>query len=274
VLTHFIIAAFFFTPKFKGGKNVEENANVANAAPTPAPEANIVANVSANVVAPEPIADNVVETESRAEKRINKLVAEREAAKREAEYWRGVSSQAKPAPAPTEIKPPTVDQFENYDDFLVAKAKHAISLETAVNTQKANQEAFNARFNERINKAAEKDPDILEIVKDNSLPISIPMAFVIKESESAPEILKYLSEHRDESFKIARMNPAAAAREIGKIEYKLSNQPKPEIKKVSLAPEPITPLEAKGPQVVELDKVPMDEFVKRRNQEQGLVKRR
>jgi hypothetical protein len=247
---------------------VEENTTVVNAEPTPATEApkEPVAEPTAPVT-PEP--EPQEPKESRASKRIGQLVAERE-------YLKGVISQIQKEPAPviTDIKTPTVDQFESYDDFLVAKAKYEIRADQIANEQRTKLDAFNATFTERINRAAEKDPEILEIVNDRTLPISVAMSYVIKESDSAPELLKYLADHRDESFKLSRMTPGAAAREIGKIEYRLSNQPKPEIKKVSQAPEPIKPVEPKGPQSVELDKIAMDDFVKRRNQEQFGTKRR
>jgi hypothetical protein len=99
------------------------------------------------------------------------------------------------------------------------------------------------------------------------------MAAVIKDSDIAPDILIYLEEHRDEALKMRNMPPVRAAREIGKLEYKLSSQPKPTIQKVSQAPAPITPVTPSGPQVADLEKVSMDDFVKKRNGEQ-FAKRR
>jgi hypothetical protein len=264
VLTHFT-CAFFIARKTLGGKNVEENTIVVPAESTPA-EPEVVAPATEEVPAETP---EKVEPESRAEKRIKQLVAKQREAEREADYWRGKASQVEVKAQPTQTQAPTVDQFESYDDFLVAKAKHEIKAEQAVQEQKKTVETFEAAFTNRINKVAETEPEIFEIINDRTLPISNPMAYVIKESESAPEIIKYLSRNREESFRISRMNPIAAAREIGKIEFKISNQPKPEpIKKVSQAPEPIKPVESKGTQSVDLDKLPMDEYVKRRNQEQ------
>jgi hypothetical protein len=252
---------------------VEENTIVGQAESTPAVETpEVVAPATEEVTAET---TEKMEPESRAEKRIKQLVAKQREAEREAEYWRGrAESQVRPEPTQqSTTAAPEVYQFEQYDDYLVAKAKHEIRHEIRAEQEqrenKSKVETFEQTFNTRINKAAETEPEILEIVNDRTLPISNPMAMVIKESESAPEIIKYLSRNREESFKISRMNPIAAAREIGKIEYKISNQPKPEpIKKVSQAPEPIKPIESKGGQSVDLDKLPMDEYVKRRNQEQ------
>jgi hypothetical protein len=256
---------------------VEENTIAANAVPAPAPVETPAPPAEPTPTEPVAPIEPAEPQETRAEKRIKQLVAKQREAERQAEYWRGVASQGKQAPTqPAAGTPPapTVDQFEAYDDFLVAKAKHEIRTEQAANEQKARISNASAAFAERINKAAEKEPEILEIVNDPTLPISEVMGFVIKESEAAPDILKYLSEHRDESLKLTRMTPASAAREIGKIEYKILNQPKTEIKKVSQAPEPIKPIEPKGPQSIELDKMPMEDFFKKRNQEQFGAKRR
>ena len=258
---------------------MEENTIVVPAESTPAPVEPVVAETPAEPTPTEPVAptEPAEPQETRAEKRIKQLVAKQREAERQAEYWRGVASQGKQAPTQTATgttPAPTVDQFEAYDDYLVAKAKHEIKIEQAANDQQARISSASAAFTERINKAAEKEPEILEIVNDPTLPVSTVMSLVIKESEAAPEILKYLSEHREEAMKITRMTPGTAAREIGKIEYKLLNQPKPEIKKVSQAPEPIKPVESKGAQAIDIEKLSMDEYVKRRNQEQFGAKRR
>ena len=252
---------------------MEENtiAVPAESAPAPVPEAPVPeAPVETEVPAEQ---SEEGKPESRAEKRIKQLVAKQREAEREADYWRGKASQAEvpqAQPAPQGQTPaPTADQFEAYDDFLVAKAKYEIKAEQTAQEWKAKVDAYESNFTSRINKAAENEPDILEIVNDRTLPISQTMAVAIKESEVAPDILKYLSRNREESRKIAMMNPIAATRAIGSIEYRLSNLPKPEpVKKISQAPEPIKPVESKGSQSVDLDKLPMDEYVKRRNSEQ------
>ena len=244
---------------------MNENTIVEQAESTPAP---VTEEVKTEVPVEAAEAPEKVEPESRAEKRIQQLVAKRKEAERETEFWREQASKTVEQVAKPSTTAPTIDQFEQYDDYLVAKAKYEFRAEQQQQDSKQRIEVFNETFQTRINQAAQKDPDILDIVNDRSLPISQPMAVVIKESEQAPDVLRYLSNNRDESRRIAQMNPIAAAREIGKIEYKLSNQPKTEIKKVSQAPEPIKPVESKGAQSVELDKLPMDEYVKRRNQEQ------
>jgi len=245
----------------------------ANATPVANETANVVSNETANVAANE-------EPKPRrsAQSRIDQLTAKQRDAEREARYWRELALKNQNQPQDQKPQPPKNEDFQNYDDFLVAKTRFALSQDSVeTNVQRSTEAqiaAINETFNARIEEATAQYPDILDIVNDTTLPISPAMAAVIKDSESAPEILVYLDEHRDEAVKIRNMSPVRAAKEIGKLELKLSEKPKPPTKKVSTAPEPVTPVEPKGPQVVDMDKIPMEDFVKRRNQEQFGAKRR
>ena len=268
---------------------MEQNAIVANAAPTPANEvanvaSNVVANVSANeapanVAANEAaniaanVSANEAPTESRAEKRIKQLLAQKKQADSEADYWR--SQAQKVVETPT--APPKPEDFKDYDDFLVEKARYAVQQdnikEQAKRAQQTQATAVNEVFNARIEEAAKETPEIMDIMNDRTFlpgnnPMSHVIAAVIKESELAPGLIQHLYDNPDDLSKMYRMSPAAAAKEIGKIEYQLSIKPKPQRKIISQAPEPITPVIPKGPQVVELDKLPIDDFMKKRNQEQ------
>ncbi len=129
-----------------------------------------------------------------AKARIQKLIAEREDARREAAYLRGLSEgrQPKPEEKPTGPVPLkiedylpseaefaavglTAENFEkmgrSYDDLLLAKSTFAMQKRTAVLTKQAEEgrakEAAaksHDAFMERINKAAETDPDLPRIV--------------------------------------------------------------------------------------------------------------
>ncbi len=96
------------------------------------------------------------------------------------------------------------------------------------------------------------------------------MALAIKESEAAPQVLRYLSAHRDEAARISRMNPIAAAREIGRIEALAEVPSRPrDLRTVSQAPEPVRPVGGtKGSIETDDERVPIDEFVRRRNEAQ------
>jgi hypothetical protein len=135
---------------------------------------------------------------------------------------------------------------------------------------KTTEEETNRTFMDRMEKAAETDPELLEEYKDPTLPVSPAMASVIRESDVAPKLVRYLVDNRKEASRIAKLGPMAAARELGKIEAKVTAPP-PKVEKpktVSQAPEPIKTLTTDGKTVVDLESLPMDDFVKRRNAQQ------
>ncbi len=239
------------------------------------------------------------------EKRIQQLVArQREAERREAArgeeaaYWRGIAEgRIRPANngGGTPLSPnpfggvspqpylpagapefPALADFERAEDYeeartryVVEKAKFDLKQELEAHRVREAQGEIERRYRERMTAAAKGDPALLEIENDPALPVSLPMALAIKESEAAPSILRYLSAHRDEAVRIARMNPIAAAREIGKIEAAEAPSHPRDLRTVSQAPEPVRPVGGtKGGIETDDERVPIDEFVKRRNEAQ------
>lgn len=191
------------------------------------------------------------------------------AARQEAQFWK---SQAQgPTPGAGEVpREPQIDDFANYEDFLVAKTRHEIMESQKLESAQKEQERLDRTFMERIDKAAQANPDIYSVLNDTSLPINMAMGLAIKNSEHAPELLMYLGEHREEALSMARLDPLSAVKEMGKLELKISNANKPQpVRKVSLAPEPIKPLEATGSLAVDLEKMSMDEYMRLRNK--GMV---
>ncbi|MCK9361880.1 hypothetical protein M0Q28_06720 [Patescibacteria group bacterium] len=233
-----------------------------------------------------------------AEARIRKLIGEREEAKRQAEYFRGLSEGRGPKPeVPAALAPMriedflpteqefaavglTADAFEkagrSYDDLLIAKSAFATRKASALMAKQAEETRAKesvaksqSTFMERVNKAAETDPGILDLMEDRTLPVSQAMAEVIRESEVAPKILRFIADNRAEGKRIAGLPPLAAARELGRIEAKIMATPAPEPpKRVSQAPEPIRSLTPSGVTEIDLDKVPIDDFMKKRNAQQ------
>jgi hypothetical protein len=224
------------------------------------------------------------------EKRIQQLVArQREAERREAArseeaaYWRGIAEgRIKPPAAVQPHSPadapefPVLADFERAEDYeeartryVVEKAKWDLKQELEAHRVRETQGEIERRYRARMAAAAGSDPELLEIENDTTLPVSLPMALAIKESEAAPQILRYLSAHRDEAARIARLSPIAAAREIGRIEAGASNAPPQQLRTVSQAPEPVRPVGGtKGSIETDDERVPIDEFVRRRNEAQ------
>ncbi len=240
------------------------------------------------------------------ERRIQQLVARQHEAERreiaraeEAAYWRSIAEgRIRPANdgGGTPLSPnpfggvsphrylpagapefPTLADFERSEDFeeartryVVEKAKWDLKQELEAHRARETQGEIERRYRARMAAAAESDPELPEIENDTTLPISLPMAFAIKESESAPQVLRYLSAHRDEAARISRLSPIAAVREIGRIEAAQGPQVRSrDLRTVSQAPEPVRPVGGtKGSIDTDDERVPIDEFVRRRNEAQ------
>ena len=217
---------------------------------------------------PEPT-DKKEPEPSEAEKRIKQLVAQRNREREEAAYWKGVAEGRiktdQAPPAPTAEAAPNIEDFESYDDFVVAKAKYEIRLESQASRQAEAQQVSIRAYQERLQKESEIDPEILDLAKDPTLPVNQLMAAIIWNSEVGPKMIRYLNDHRDEAQRIASSPPIVGIREMVKIETNLISAPAPEIKKVSQAPEPIKPVNPKGPQTVDEEKIPTADWIERRN---------
>ncbi len=200
-----------------------------------------------------------------------KLRRRAQQAEAEAAYYRGLAEgRAAGAPlpgtTPTAEGPPAEEAFENYEDFLVAKARYEVRQEEQQNRAREAARTRESSWNARLSAAAAEDPELLDAVNDPSLPISAAMAEAIKESELGPKVLRHLADHPEEAAKIARLGPIAAAREIGRLEHALGSA-KAEVKKVSGAPTPIPTVTgaSAGSDVVDEDKLSTAEWMAREN---------
>jgi hypothetical protein len=70
------------------------------------------------------------------------------------------------------------------------------------------------------------------------------MAETIQASDIGPEVAYYLGSNPKEADRIAKLSPYLQAKEIGKIEAKLAENPP--VKKSSSAPTPISPVTPRG----------------------------
>lgn len=179
----------------------------------------------------------------RAQKRFNKITAEKYAEKQRADELQRKLDEAE-AKRETVSGAPKLEDFD-YDDgnYQAALIKHQVA--EAVNAerladrqQSANAQAAEAQraFNERI--AALNKPDFEEVAKTiPQLPSGVAAALV--ELENGADLIYHLGSNRDLSEKVAGMSPHMALMEIGRLSDKLAA--KPNIK-LSAAPEPISPI--------------------------------
>lgn len=113
-----------------------------------------------------------------------------------------------------------------------AKAKEA---EAQANQQR-NKETADA-FEARKAKFVEEHADYDDIVMNDDIEISMPMAHAILNMDEGPDVAYYLGKNPDEAARIAKLNPLKAVAELGRIAQRLTTKP-PVITK----PAPINPL--------------------------------
>lgn len=162
---------------------------------------------------------------------------------REQRKWER-EQQAKQAPVPampTEI--PTADQFESpqaYADFIRAEAEKLVQ-HREVQKQRAEIEET---FAEREEEARGRYDDFDQVAYNPNLRVTDVMAETIKASDNGPDLAYWLGSNPKEADRISRLSPLLQAREIGKIEARISAEPVQ--KKTSSAPDPIRPVNARA----------------------------
>lgn len=149
--------------------------------------------------------------------------------------------------------PPKFQDFNTYEEYLDARQDWKDQEREKQRTQKQTQQQERQQmgellntFDERAEKLREKYEDFDDVCFGDHVVITEAMGMVIMDSELGPEINYYLGRNPKEALRIAKLGPYAAAREIGKLELKLEQQP-PTKKQPSNAPEPITPVKPKAP---------------------------
>ena len=150
-------------------------------------------------------------------------------------------TQARQA-APKEL--PSVDQFESPEAYADALAyKKAEELLNQRERQKQQVELRNA-YADREEQARDKYDDFEQVAYNPNLPITDVMAETIQASDVGPDVAYYLGANPKEAARISRLAPFLQAKEIGKIEAKLADNPP--VKRTTNAPAPITPVTARS----------------------------
>lgn len=185
----------------------------------------------------------------------------------EAEESRDASPSAEASDRPQE---PMEEDFEQYSDYKKAHSKWVEDLTDwkLDQREKAKEEKAKAdeiktkaektieAHNARIDKFRETNPEYDKVlgkfVKDHGdASFSIGLEEAVVTSDLGPAIIFELAKNPDEFDRINALSPLAAAREIGKIESRLSKpaqtEEKPTKKVKSNAPKPVSPTGGKGP---------------------------
>lgn len=187
------------------------------------------------------------------QKRIDRAVREKYEAEARAKLLeerlekleRGFSTQNQ---RPIEDSEPTIDKFDNFDQYVAAKASwiakkelEATLSERDKRSQAEREQANRARMVDdwatKVAKATADLPDFEDVIAASDVPMTEPMQQAIMESDIGPKLAYWLANNQDEATKIANMSPIGAIRALGRIEERLLNE-KPAAK-VSNMPPPV-----------------------------------
>ena len=204
-----------------------------------APEQVVTATPEAEVaVTPEekPAEPPKVFTQEELDEKVGKRLAREERKwQRELAALRAeIAAKAQPAtpPAAEATEPQATDPW-------------ALAEQIAEQREAAKRKAeIDATYREREEDVREKYADFEQVAYNPALPITQAMAETIHESDIGPEIAYYLGSNPTEAKRISQLSPLAQAKELGKIEDRLTKEPP--AKKTTTAPPPIAPVKGQG----------------------------
>ena len=142
------------------------------------------------------------------------------------------------------VAPPAADDFESASAYADALAdQRAQELLNKREAAKAQAELLDA-YHDREEEARSKYDDFEQVAYNPKLPVTDAMAQTIQASEIGPDVIYWLGSNPKEAARISTLPAILQAREIGKIEAKLADNPP--VKKTSTAPAPIAPVAARA----------------------------
>lgn len=224
-------------------------------------------------------------TEEKTPKVVKELITQRkrrQQAEQEAAYWKGIAEgkghnaepvqQIKAQPATQDLKPPSISEFDTYeqyeqakDEYLIQQAEHRVLSKQREQQVKQQVEQVQLSFRQKMDEVAEVDPFIYETVEEVGKMVSPIVAELVVQSDHGIGLVKYFKNNPKEAVRLSRLHPLIAAKEVGSLEAKLAAPKNPEpAKKVSAAPQPIKTVAPAGSTVVDEDNLPMEEYYKRR----------
>lgn len=184
-----------------------------------------------------------------ARERVEQAVARQREAEREAEFWKSKALQTTPTQPAQEAQQlpqgddrPAREDYDNDFDFIEAltdwKADRAAERIAAQSRQQ--EQARSARQNFETRKAAlfpNGDPDGLQrFLSIPTLPVAV--IEIVGESDIGPKIADHLGANPAELRRLEAMSPIQQARELTRIEHRLSEPAKPTPKTATHAPDP------------------------------------
>jgi hypothetical protein len=219
----------------------EEVQNLAEVDSAPAPEVTATTETVENT--PEVADEGKEQAPAKAfsQEEVDALIGKRLA--REQRKWEREQAQraAEKQVVPTELPSPDSFQSPNdYADFIRAEAEKLVQQREAAKQKSQVLESYQ----EREEQARDKYDDFEQVAYNPNLPITNVMAETIQHSDIGPDLAYYLGSNPKDAERISRLSPYLQAKEIGKIEAKLADNPP--VKRTTSAPAPISPVKARS----------------------------
>jgi len=218
----------------------------------------------------EPKAETPRKPRRSVERRIDQLTAQLRQKERELE-------EARSKPTQTPAAEPKREDFDDYESYVKAVARHEAkeaaaerlaeaeskAKEREARAQEENQQrSFTEARESILEKGAEAYADFEAVTTNEDLSITPVMADALLSSEKGHELWYHLGKNPELADRIADMHPVQQLMELGRIEATLSGR------KPSAAPRPTTTLNPRGSSANALsDKLSVEDWMKRRREE-------
>jgi hypothetical protein len=209
-------------------------------AEVPAPELEATVAPVSEVQTPEVAEDQVEQQEEKkySQAEIDAMIGKRLA--REQRKWERAQQSAPAAP----VAPVVPEQFATTEDYVEALALQKADQLLSQREQQKHQKEVIEAYHDREEEARNKYDDFEQVAYNPNLPITSDMAQAIQYSDIGPDLAYHLGANPKEAERISRLPPILQAKEIGKLEAKLTTNPP--VKKTTSAPTPISPITARS----------------------------
>jgi hypothetical protein len=183
------------------------------------------------------------------------------------------NAQEQPVNQPQPTGRPVRDQFESYEDYQEALVDFKVDQRLSMHKQKETETSITKTFLQCEAEVKKEIADYDEVIAENSsMEIPGTVGAAMRESDLGPRLRYELAKNPELVAKLNAMTPIRAVVEFGKLEAKIQAEIDTKKKappvKISKAPEPITPVRSAGMQTgKKYEDMPMDEYVKARNEE-------
>lgn len=237
-----------------------------------------------------------------ANKRIRELAAEKKRLEQENAYLKGLAEGVTKRPDAVTDKPaepiipaedvqpiaPKADTFDTFEEYETAKEQYIVDRTLWQLRQDRKKEAEEEKKKQQVTsmqeevtrvqknwttqsaKAKSKYQDFDAVVSSPTFVQTGVTAFLIQDSEVAGDLAYHLATHPEEMDRLNKLQPHAAAKAIGILEKQIADSASTPKQKniISQAPEPVSTVSG-GAGIsdnVNLQDLPIDEYVKRMNQ--------